>query len=66
MNTSQSQSNKEQTRAQAQVSTPASKAKTIKPGIDAHLDRYVVVRISCPQTVTSLVTNAVTPFVYET
>jgi hypothetical protein len=46
MNTSQSQSNKNQTRAQAQVSTPASKAKTIKLGIDAHLDRYVVVRIT--------------------
>ena len=45
-NTNKSKTNKKQTKAQPQPSVAESaKFKTIKIGIDAHLDRYVVVRI---------------------
>ncbi len=45
MNNNESKSNKKQNQTQAKTSTPEPKAKTIKLGIDVHLDRYVVVRI---------------------
>src|SRR6266704_1772046 len=45
MNNNESKSNKKQNQTQGNVSTPEPKAKTIKLGIDVHLDRYVVVRI---------------------
>lgn len=43
--TNTKKTNKKQTRTQANNDTPEPKAKTIKLGIDVHLDRYVVVRI---------------------
>lgn len=43
--TNKSKSNKNPTRAQAINDAPELKAKTIKLGIDVHLDRYVVVRL---------------------
>ncbi len=45
MNTNESKTNTEQTQKQANTGTPGTKAKTIKLGIDVHLDRHVVVRI---------------------
>ncbi len=45
MNTNKTKSNKKQTKAQANVSKLEPQAKTIKLGIDVHLDRYVVVRV---------------------
>lgn len=45
MNNSKTKSNKNETKTQARSATPEGKAKTIKLGIDVHLDRYVVVRI---------------------
>src|SRR6266478_9765678 len=45
MNDNKTRSKKEQTQTRAKTSTPEPKAKTIKLGIDVHLDRYVVVRI---------------------
>ncbi|HVZ61059.1 MAG TPA: transposase [Terriglobales bacterium] len=46
MITNKSNSNKNQTATQAPEEAPQPKAKTIKLGIDVHLDRYVVVRIT--------------------
>lgn len=46
MNKNKTKSNKKQTKAQANVAVGEPKAKTIKLGVDVHLDRYVVVRIS--------------------
>ncbi len=46
MNDNKTRSKKEQTQTRANVSTPEPKAKAIKLGIDVHLDRYVVVRIT--------------------
>src|SRR5712692_8451871 len=46
MNNNESKSNKKQNQTQAKTSTPELKAKTIKLGIDVHLDRYVVVRLT--------------------
>jgi transposase len=43
--TNKSKSNKNPTRAQAINDPPELKAKTIKLGIDVHLDRYVAVRL---------------------
>lgn len=45
MITNKTNSNTEKTPTQADKDTPQPKAKTIKLGIDVHLDRYVVVRI---------------------
>ena len=45
MNTNKTKSNKKQTETQANVSRPEPQAKTIKLGLDVHLDRYVVVRV---------------------
>src|SRR6266702_757064 len=45
MNNNETKSNKKQNQTQGNVSTPEPKVKTIKLGIDVHLDRYVVVRI---------------------
>ena len=45
MNTNKTKSNKKQAKAQANTTTPEPKARTVKLGIDVHLDRYVVVRI---------------------
>ena len=44
-NPNKSKLNKKQTSAQAAVEPARPKAKTIKLGLDVHLDRYVVVRI---------------------
>jgi transposase len=44
-NTNTNNTNKKQTHTQANKAAPEAKAKTIKLGIDVHLDRYVVVRI---------------------
>jgi|SRR5208282_6046656 len=43
--TNKRQSNKKPTSTQANSDAPEPKAKTIKLGIDVHLDRYVVVRL---------------------
>jgi transposase len=45
MNTNNQKTNKKQTRAQASNEPAKPRAKTIKLGIDVHLDRYVAVRI---------------------
>ena len=45
MNTNKTKSNKKRTETQANVSRPEPQAKTIKLGLDVHLDRYVVVRV---------------------
>ncbi|HYG33215.1 MAG TPA: IS110 family transposase [Clostridia bacterium] len=45
MNTNKTKHNRNQPRTQAVVETAEPKSKTIKLGIDVHLDRYVVVRI---------------------
>ena len=45
MNNNRTKSNKSQSKTPAPGERPAPKAKTIKLGIDVHLDRYVVVRI---------------------
>src|SRR2546423_6263434 len=44
-NINKNKTNKNQTRTQANNEISKPKAKTIKLGIDVHLDRYVVVRI---------------------
>ena len=45
MNNHKTKSNKNENKTQAHGERPEPKAKTIKLGIDVHLDRYVVVRI---------------------
>lgn len=45
MNNTKTKKSKTQPKAQANTDTPEPKVKTIKLGIDVHLDRYVVVRI---------------------
>jgi len=45
MNSNKTKSNKRQTKTQANPETPTAQVKTLKLGIDVHLDRYVVVRI---------------------
>ena len=45
MNNNQAKSNQNPSKTPAHSDTPQPKAKTIKLGIDVHLDRYVVVRI---------------------
>jgi transposase len=44
-NTNETKPNKKQARTQPKNDAPEPKAKTIKLGVDVHLDRYVVVRI---------------------
>src|SRR6266404_1838359 len=45
MNNNKTKTNKKQAKTQANTEAPPSKAKTLKLGLDVHLDRYVVVRI---------------------